>query len=221
MKALWIKTKCCSYALLWIGGLGSLVTGANAQDAAILRKNMFEVGGYLGASYGVESAHVMGGANVTYSLFKNILPYAEFSYLPAIEHTSVLDAGTSAAETDHTSIPFTDANFGVHLRFRIPKSIFVPYGVVGVGLLHGLTGHETYMYQNANLQAAEPPPPLTIAPSTDFAASFGGGVRMYFKEQFGMRFEFKDYQLTGGRFYTAGQRQIYRATVGMFWQFGR
>src|SRR5437588_4342261 len=111
-----------------------LAGSAFAQDAPIIRKGVTEVGGFVGASYGIDKARVMGGGNVVYSLTREFMPFAEFSYFPGIGRT-VSVAGI-ANTTETFSFPITDFNFGFHLRIPIPKSRIIPYAVVSVGGIH-------------------------------------------------------------------------------------
>ena len=52
-----------------------LGSAAFAQNASAVRANSFEVGGFVGASHGLDRYQVMGGGNVTYAVNKYILPY--------------------------------------------------------------------------------------------------------------------------------------------------
>ena len=42
-----------------------------------------------------------------------------------------------------------------------------------------------------------PPPPIRLKASSDFAVNFGGGVRYYVSQRWGMRLEGKAYKATG------------------------
>ena len=97
-----------------------LVGSAFAQDAPIIRKGVTEVGGFVGASYGIDQARVMGGGNVVYSLTRALMPFGEFSYFPGIGRTQPVSG--LANTTESFSIPITDFNVGFHLRIPIPKS---------------------------------------------------------------------------------------------------
>lgn len=226
-------------------GVCFCAAAAYAQDAAILRQNTFEVGPFGGISYGVDRLHGMGGANATYSILPNLLLYGEYSYFTPIEHNT-----TNTSKTIFNyNIPLQDFNFGVHVRFRIPKTPLVPYAVVGVGLLYSpSTNYEIQtvdvLAQNSgmslgNLPAGtcnaivnnicyNPPTPNKTLASTSFAFDYGAGVRWYIRENFGLRGEFKGYSLTGGPLHNPpsaglagglGVNEVYRATVGFFFQF--
>ncbi len=204
--------------VLRLGWLVSLLLGgAMAEDVPILRQNTFELGGFVGASYGVDKARVMGGGNLTYSAMRNILPYVEVSDFPSIQRTLPAQA---LGGTIHYDTPLADINFGIHARVRLPKTPIVPYGVVGFGLLHVFQSTQTSMTPNdsGGFDIGR----KTLASSTDFAPNFGGGMRVYIKEAFGVRGEFKVYELTGGPLKDQlHYARLWRAAFGVFWQFGR
>jgi hypothetical protein len=203
---------------------------AQAQDAAILRQNTFEVGPFGGISYGVDNIRGMGGANATYSILPNILLYGEYSDFPSIERSIVThySDGTIASKYILT-LPLQDVNFGAHVRFRIPKTPLVPYGVIGVGLLHSGSVTDSVEGYNQENAAYGPAAHNAIASTTSFAVNYGAGVRWYIRESFGLRGEFKAYSLTGGPLHSStgvpglsgglGVNEVFRATVGFFFQF--
>lgn len=190
-------------------------TSAWAQPAPIIRTNALEVGGFLGASYGVDQTRVMGGGNAVYSLpfTRIIMPYAEVSYFPGIERTLSVPGLPSATQT--RSLPITDFNFGVHVRILIPKSRIIPYLVVGFGGVHSAA-------TNAPVQIPDPlnpgqtitTMPVSIPAQTSYATSVGGGIRYYINERWGIRTEFKAYVPRG-----AFSDPFYRVTGGFFYQF--
>jgi hypothetical protein len=214
-------------------GLLALGTGlpAVAQDVPILRQNQVELGGFAGFSYGVDHSRVMGGGNVTYSALSWLLPYAEFSYFPSIQRTAT-GSVAGLQFKDVYDIPLTDVNFGVHVRVRLPHTRIVPYIVAGAGLLH--VAERQQQRYDANYPIANPvtyettpetPPPTPFPSGTNFAVNFGGGFRYYLNgEHFGLRAETKGYRLTsppGGSSPFQSSPWIYRATFGIFVQFGR
>jgi hypothetical protein len=197
---------------------------AHAQDAAILRQNTFEVGPFGGISYGVDSIRGMGGANATYSVLPNLLLYGEYSYFPSIVHTTT-DSNNALFTF---KIPLQDFNFGAHVRFRIPKTPLVPYGVIGVGLLYSPSTTDSEQTYNRLTGGYGPATPNPVSSSTSFAVDYGAGVRWYLRESFGLRAEFKGYRLTGGPLHDPssagvngglGVNQVFRATLGFFFQF--
>jgi hypothetical protein len=200
------------------------VSFAKAQDAAVLHKNTFEVGPFIGMSYGVDHLRVMGGGNVTYSILPNLLLYGEYSYFPSIQRT-VLNSNQAKYQI---KIPLQDVNFGVHLRIRIPKTPLVPYVVGGIGLLHSPNKTDTFETFNQFTGQYSAPISYPVSSSTDIAVNYGAGVRLYIRESFGFRGEFKGYRLTGGPLHTPssagisgglGVNQVFRAAVGFFIQF--
>jgi hypothetical protein len=201
------------YALSFAAVLtASLSQQAFAQSAPILRVHTTEVGGFLGASYGIDKARVMGGGNVVYSLTRALMVYGEGSYFPGIGRTANV-VGLSGAQSTF-SIPITDFNFGVHLRIPIPKSRIIPYGVLGFGVIHSPSRTENFSSPDPFKPGATVQTPFPVPASTDFATSFGGGLRYYTTERLGFRAEFKGYKPTGT--YTD---MFYRVTGGIFFQF--
>src|SRR5208282_1121773 len=99
------------------GLLISLLSGCiRASDVPWLKQNTWELGGFAGASYGVDKSRIMGGGNLTYSVLKNILPYAEVSYFPSIQRTLTQSVPTVGTETIKYDLPLADVNFGIHAR---------------------------------------------------------------------------------------------------------
>jgi hypothetical protein len=202
--------------------LGLLAMGvvcpAFAEDAAILRQNEFELGLFGGFSYGVDHSRFMGGGNITYSALSWLLPYAEVSYFPSIQRTAI----TPNIGKEVFDLPLSDANFGVHIRKRLPHTPIVPYLVAGVGVLHSPARQEDF-YTYIGPGYSSTADPKAVAASTDFAENVGAGFRWYIKEQFGLRAETKGYHLSGGPLTAAGtgSHWIGRATFGIFFQFGR
>src|SRR5436305_444361 len=60
------------------------VPAIKAQGVSLVRSGSFEIGPFVGGSYGVDKFRGMGGGNVTFAINKYILPYAEYSYFPGI-----------------------------------------------------------------------------------------------------------------------------------------
>jgi hypothetical protein len=183
------------------------------QSAPHLSPHTVEVGGFIGSSYGLDEFRVMGGGNVTYGINRYILPYAEFSYFPGIprEQRGTFPTTGESFRLQY-SIPISDFHGGVHLRIPIRESRVVPYLVFGLGGLHtyGRTVTARYDVPVAGQQTAQIP----IASSTDFATNYGGGLRYYTTQRFGMRLEAKVYKPTGS--YTGAFGKI---EWGFFFQF--
>ncbi len=176
--------------------LGVMATGAFAQSASVIRTGSFEVGGFAGVSYGIDQTRLMGGGNVTYALTKYILPYAEYSYFPGIgrKQSGVVDGLTF---TNTYSIPLSDFHGGVHIRFPIREHRLVPYGVFGMGALTHFDSTPTVKFTDVTGVHSQP---LFVAGGSDFAINFGGGLRYYINQRFGVRLEAKVYKPTTGAF---------------------
>ena len=199
--------------LVWLCAVALLALPLLAQDVPIIRKGVTEVGGFMGASYGIDQARVMGGGNVVYSLTKTLMPFGEVSYFPGIGRTQSVTGIPGATET--FSVPLTDFNFGFHLRIPIPKSRIIPYAVVSVGGIHSPQRSVTATFPNpVSPSQIITTPPFQVNSSTDFAFSGGAGIRYYATERLGFRVEFKAYRPTGT--YTD---LFYRVTGGFFYQF--
>src|SRR5262245_38320551 len=103
--------------LILIFAFGISLSQPGYSQVSVVRSGSFEVGGFVGASYGVDKFRPMGGGNVTYAINKWILPYGEFSYFPGIArdiHISV--PGLATPVTGTFSVPLADIHGGVHIR---------------------------------------------------------------------------------------------------------
>ena len=176
---------------------------AFAQDAPEVKAHTWEVGTFGGSSFGLDSFRVMGGANVGYAVTKVVFPYAEVSYLPGIARRE--NVGNSTIDY---KLPITDFHGGLHLRAPIPGSRFVPYGIIGFGMVRvgGGAGKKT--------TDGRPAGDSLISSSTEFATNFGAGARIYVTERWGFRIEAKAYKPTGRFTDVFG-----RVAGGLFWQF--
>ena len=178
------------------------------QPGVIIRAHTTEIGGFVGGSYGIDQTRVMGGGNVVYAVTREIMPEAEVSYFPGIGRKFV-----TAGSTQTFSVPVTDFNFGVHVRVPIPKSRVIPYGVLSFGALH--FSEQTRQIQTPDLlnPGKTVTTSVSVPSSTNYATSFGGGIRVYATERLGFRGEVKAYKPNGGL------DLFYRATGGFFFQF--
>jgi hypothetical protein len=163
----------------------------HGQTASVVRSGSYEIGGFAGASYGIDKFRWMGGGNLTYALTKRILPYAEYSYFPGIPRTRREFRGADLLSADY-NVPLHDFHGGVHIRFPIREFPIVPYGVFGMGVIHAPQTEVT------NVRFAGAPfLPYTAPATTDFAVNGGGGLRYYISQRFGIRTEAKVYKPTG------------------------
>jgi hypothetical protein len=183
--------------------------GCLRAQAPILRTNTVEIGPFIGGSYGIDQARVMGGGNIVYSLTREVQLLGEVSYFPGIGRKSTVSGLNGASST--FNIPITDFNFGMHFRLPIPKSHVIPYGVISFGAIHNSAHTEHISYTNPLGQPATTDYP--VAASTNYATSFGAGIRYYVTERLGFRTEFKGYKPTGNL------DAFYRVAGGFFYQF--
>lgn len=183
------------------------------QSAPHLSPHTFEVGGFVGSSYGLDEFRVMGGGNITYGINKYVLPYAEFSYFPGIPREQKGTFPTTGQQFRlQFAVPISDFHGGVHIRLPIRESRVVPYLVAGAGLLHTYKSSVTARFDVpvAGLQTQN----LDIPSATDPAVNFGGGLRFYTTQRFGMRVEGKAYKPLGDFKGVFGKME-----VGFFFQF--
>jgi len=190
-------------------------------QVSAVRAGSFEVGPFIGASYGTADAfHVMAGGNITYALKnKYVLPYFEYSYFPGLPYTvsGTLPGGVGGSYTSTFSIPVSDIHGGVHIRLPVFKeSSLVPYLVFGLGALH-------YSTQTRDVTIIQPDgiPPvqrqLNVPGDSGFAINGGGGFRYYIggTGKFGLRTEAKVYRSNSGAF---SNGTIGKVEVGFFFQ---
>ena len=185
-------------------------TAAHAQGGSVVRSGSYELGGFLGSSYGIDKARWMGGANLTYAVTKYILPYTEFSYFPGIGRQSTSSGNGRTIKTTY-SIPLTDFHGGVHIRMPIREFPIVPYGVFGVGMIH--TPSKTVKASVDDGQAVRERD-LSAPSATNLAVNFGGGLRFYVRQRFGFRAEAKVYKPTGDF-----KDYFGKVEFGVFYQF--
>jgi hypothetical protein len=168
---------------------------ALAQDMPIVRTGNTEIGGFVGASFGIDKARVMGGGNVAYAATRVVMPYVEFSYFPGIGRKQSVSLGTSGRSAQFNfQVPLYDFHGGVHLRVPVKDSRVIPYGVIGAGMIHTLKRTEKVVISDSlgsfNI-------PVDVPARSDFALNFGGGLRFYVNERYGFRVEVKAYKPTG------------------------
>jgi hypothetical protein len=165
--------------------------GAAAQSAAVVRQGSYEIGGMVGASYGIDKFRVMGGGNVTFAATRVVLPYFEYTYFPGLLRQVETQAGGTGRPVVGTfEVPLSDVHGGVHIRIPVAESKVVPYLVAGVGMIRSPARTVDVTFDTAggldNTQIAVPS-------DTTLAANFGGGVRYYVNQRFGFRVEAKAY----------------------------
>jgi hypothetical protein len=194
--------------------LTSMAMSALGQASAV-RSGSFEVGPFVGASYGIDKFRVMGGGNVTYALKnKYVLPYFEFSYFPGLPRTQSISGLANSTYT--FSLPLSDIHGGVHIRLPIFKeSPVVPYLVFGIGTMRFPTTSASATFQGAG--GALVTVPVSIPGESDFTVNGGGGLRYYLggSGKYGFRAEAKVYKPTSGAF---SDVTIGKVEAGFFFQ---
>jgi hypothetical protein len=176
--------------------LAAVATGAFAQSAPHLSSHTFELGGFVGSSYGIDSWRVMGGGNITYGITRYILPYAEFSYFPGINRKIEGTFPTTGQPYSLVfDVPISDFHGGVHIRMPIRESRIVPYLVFGLGVLRSSDTNyrTTFRYSDGTSDEISG----SVPGSSDFAVNGGGGLRFYVNQRLGFRMEAKVYRPTG------------------------
>jgi hypothetical protein len=202
-----------------VGLLACLGTmAAFGQGSSAVRAGSFEVGPFIGASYGIDKFHVMGGGNVTYALKnKYVLPYFEYSYFPGLPRTISGSISGGGSYTSTFSLALSDIHGGVHIRIPVFKeSPFVPYLVFGMGVMHSQTRTQPISYvTTAGGSVANTT--LTVPGESDFTVNGGGGIRYYIggTGKFGFRAEAKVYKPTSGAF---SNNTIGKVEAGFFFQ---
>jgi hypothetical protein len=156
-----------------------------------------ELGGFVGATYGIGSYGEMGGGNLSYAVNKYLLPYVEFSYFPSLERelTGTI-AGTNNPYKVDYSLVGTDFHGGIHFRVPIKESRIVPYGVFGVGRMGYSSGVLNIVYTDQN-GTSHNGGTLESPGGGRVAINFGGGLRFYTHPRFGFRVEVKGYKPFG------------------------
>jgi hypothetical protein len=172
--------------------------GFLSAQVAIVRSGSVELGGFVGASYGIGSYAVMGGGNVSYAATKFLLPYVEFSYFPSIErHLTGTIGGTSNSYSADYSLAATDVHGGVHIRIPVRESRFAPYGVIGVGRLGYSSSILNINYLDSSGTSHPIPGGVQSPGGGRVALNFGGGLRFYANPRYGFRVEVKGYKPFG------------------------
>jgi hypothetical protein len=185
-----------------------IVIPSVTAQVSYVRPNSVEVGPFVGLTYGLDATRVLSGGNITYAVTKRILPYVEYSYFPPLLRTQLAPNGYQAS----TRVPVNDIHSGVHIRFPIRESPIVPYAVVGFGAL--LYPQRNITFSTVSSGQLPPPYPVPQQSAANFAANFGGGVRYYMGQRWGVRLEAKLYKPTG--LYTTVFGKV---EVGLFYQF--
>src|SRR5579859_961379 len=161
-----------SFVILLLAAATSFAQ-TKVSDAPVVRSNTVELGGFVGASYGIDDARVMGGGNICYSVIPLLVPFAEYSYFPGIQKAATTYGIPGA--TSSYSIPIQDVNFGLHLRVPKPRWRVIPYAVISFGLIHN-SAHADQVTIPGQPGFPSDVESKQIPANTSFAASFGGGI---------------------------------------------
>jgi len=195
----------------WLFAGVSMMAGFGQVSA--VRSGSFEVGPFVGASYGIDKFRVMAGGNLTYALGnKYVLPYFEYSYFPGIPHSfSGTIPNGGGPFSLNLSTPLNDIHGGVHVRLPIFKeSPLVPYLVFGMGVIH-------YPDRSGSINFTGGTIPINAPGGSDFTINAGGGLRYYLGAtgRSGFRAEAKVYKPTQGPFSNV---TIGKVEAGFFFQ---
>src|SRR5207237_587808 len=131
----------------------------------------------------IDEFRIMGGGNVAYALTRHFMPYGEFTYFPGIGRSTNIATPNGNVKFNF-SVPLSDFHGGVHIRLPIRESRFVPYLVIGAGVVHSYKRTERAVITDPNGSFSVDVP---VAAQSDFAVNFGGGIRYYINERFGLR----------------------------------
>lgn len=196
---------------LTIGG-GAL----HGQNVPFLAPGNVELNGFIGVAAGGGNTGVGAGGNVAVAATRRLMPYAEYSYFPSLTASAVRRdypiGGTTEFATATGKASRQDFHGGVHLRVPIGSSHIVPYGAFGVGALFVAPSKGKIVVGVGD--GTSRPFDVDQPSETELAVNFGGGIRIYTKENFGIRLEVKGYKPVSGNYV---RDTFMKATVGFFW----
>jgi hypothetical protein len=174
------------------------MTFVSALSAQVPVAGSMELGGFVGATYGIGTYAEMGGGNFSYAVNKYVLPYVEFSYFPQIQRqlTGTVPGTSTTYKADYT-LRGTDFHGGIHLRVPIKESRIVPYGVFGVGYMGYGSGVINATYTDPTDGRTHSAGQINSPGGARVAINFGGGLRFYVHPRFGLRAEAKGYKPFG------------------------
>jgi opacity protein-like surface antigen len=154
-----------------------------------------ELGAYVGAGTGAGSTHAWVGGSTGVSPSKYFLAAIDTSFMPLGSNTLRRNLiGTSTSR-------LYDFNFQGQILIPIPHRI-TPYALLGAGVL----------YNTYQIVAVRPNGVAYLAGRNEakFGFQTGGGARIFVKEDFGFRGEYR---------FTASTRNFNRVLFGVFYQF--
>jgi hypothetical protein len=184
-----------------------------AQDVPAVRQGTTEIAGFVGLARDASGFKGMGGGNLAYAITRQVMLYGEFTYFPKVGGGLPTGAAFDS-QGGHVEYKYTpsidDIHGGIHFRIPLGERHIVPYAAAGVGVLRFApsTFTATVTVPNASPFVFSD---LKADAVTKAAVNFGGGVRFYFNEKFGMRLE--------GKAYKAADTKVFgKITIGFFYQ---
>lgn len=210
-----MKTNHCIFFLA-IGLVGALPALAQTGGVPWLAKGTVEVAGFGGFTSGLGQTGGGVGANVGVAANQYLLPYFEVTYFPSLASSSRLYKSANPGSTltlSDAKLNYTDFQGGIHLRAPnvFHKSNVMPYLSLGVGVLHNGSLSGTLSGSVNGIQI--PSTNYTVNSENNFAASFGGGLRIYTKNKVGFRIEVQGFKPTGSNY---GNDPFVKVTFGVF-----
>lgn len=181
----------------FVFSMGSLLIAVTIASAADREVGTAEVAGFGGLVAGIGTHGTIGG-DVSYAVRERLLAVGEFSYIPG--GGGKLAGPGYAAKWSAKAYNF---NGGIHWEFKLKEPKAVPYVGGGVGAIHS-TGSASVTAPGAGVTVK--------ASATDFYFNFGGGLRYYISDKWGIRPELKVF---------AGDDTFVRLAIGIFYQFGK
>ena len=178
---------------LCIAAFALASTAMFAQSGEDIETSELSTYGGVGFGAGTTNAWVGGSTGVSPSKY----------FMAAID-TSFLPLGTRTLRTDlvgTTTSRLYDFNFQGQILIPLHHRV-TPYALLGAGVL----------YNTYEIAAVHPNGVAYLAGRSDckFGFQTGGGVRMFIKEGFGFRGEYR---------FTASTRNFNRVLFGVFYQF--
>jgi hypothetical protein len=184
-------------ALLVVLSVSSFTARTPVAKAADTEVGTAQVAGFGGLVAGIGTHGTVGGG-LAYAATERLLAVGEFSYIPG---GSEKISGEGFAVKG--SAKAYDFNGGIHFQFPLKEPKAVPYVAAGVGALHSSASVRTTVMGTTV---------STKASATDFYFNFGGGLRYYISDRWGIRPELKIF---------AGDETFVRLAIGIFYQFGK
>jgi hypothetical protein len=188
-----ITRKVLLAATLVVAAGGGVISG---QNVPTVTKGNIELGVFGGESYGLDRFRPMVGGNLAIGLSRLIYPFVEGSYLPGVARTVEEASNTANNVAIRYKTDLTDFHGGIHFRLVRGETRVIPYLVGGTGVIHA-----SAFNGNASFPSQYPGQPPTFLPfpvhsKTSWEVNFGGGLRFFITERFGIRIEMKAFKPT-------------------------